>query len=116
MGNPIVHFEIIGPDAKQLQSFYGSLFDWKIDANNEFDYGMVDTASGSGIPGGVSGAMPGDGPRVTVYAQVPDVQAYLDKAEKLGGKTLMPPTPVGGMTIAMLADPAGNTMGLVTGM
>ncbi len=114
MPNPVVHFEIIGGDKTQLQEFYGSLFDWKIDANNPMDYGMVDTASGAGIAGGISGAGNGGGPRVTVYAQVEDLQATLDKAQELGGKVLMGVTDVpGGPTIAMFADPAGNTMGIM---
>jgi predicted enzyme related to lactoylglutathione lyase len=113
MPNPVVHFEIIGGSSKQLQDFYSSLFDWKIDSNNEYNYGMVDTASGAGIAGGIAADMDGHGSRVTVYAQVPDVQASLNKAEQLGGKVLLPPTPIGQMTIAMFSDPAGNTMGLM---
>lgn len=116
MPNPIVHFEISGKDPKQLQSFYGSLFDWKVDANNEWNYGMVDTETpGTGIAGGIGGAMDGQS-RVTVYTQVPDLQAYLDKAEKLGGKTIMPPTEIpGAVTMAMFTDPEGNVMGMVKG-
>jgi predicted enzyme related to lactoylglutathione lyase len=117
MPNPVVHFEIIGDNPKQLQDFYASLFDWKVDANNELNYGMVDTETpGAGIGGGIGGTMDGQGARVTVYAAVPDLDAYVAKAEKLGGKVLMPPTFVTeGTTIAMVADPAGNAMGLIKG-
>jgi len=116
MPNPIVHFEIIGGDGKKLQEFYAGLFDWKVEANNEWNYGMVDTATdGAGIAGGIAGAMDGKS-RVTVYAQVPDLQASLDKAVALGGTVLMPPTEIPGVvTMAMLADPEGNTMGLIKG-
>ena len=111
MGNPVVHFEIIGKDAKKLQDFYGKLFDWKIDANNPMNYGMVEP-SGTGIGGGV-GAGEGDG-HVTVYVEVDDLQATLTKAEGLGGKTTMPPMAVpGGPEIAMFADPEGHQIGLV---
>jgi predicted enzyme related to lactoylglutathione lyase len=46
---------------------------------------------------------------------VPDLQAALDKAERLGGKSLMPPTeiPEGNVTIAMFSDPEGTTCGLI---
>jgi predicted enzyme related to lactoylglutathione lyase len=45
---------------------------------------------------------------------VPDLQAALNKAEKLGGKTLMPPMDVpDGPSIAQFTDPAGNRIGLV---
>jgi uncharacterized protein len=116
MPNPIVHFEIVGQDGKKLQDFYGNVFGWKIDANNEWNYGIVDTDSGgAGIAGGIGPTMD-QKPRVTVYAQVPDLQATLDKAEQLGGKTLMPPTEIpGAVTMAMFADPEGNVMGIIKG-
>ena len=31
MGDPVVHFEIAGPDGPALQQFYRDLFGWKID-------------------------------------------------------------------------------------
>jgi predicted enzyme related to lactoylglutathione lyase len=34
--------------------------------------------------------------RVSIYAQVSDLQATLDKVEKLGGKTILAPTEVPG--------------------
>jgi predicted enzyme related to lactoylglutathione lyase len=112
--NPIVHFEIIGEDAPKLQRFYADLFDWKIDADNEWQYGMVDTGGNGGINGGVGGDM-GGGKRVTIYAQVDDLQEYLDKAASLGGTVLMPVTDMGEVVIAMFSDPAGNVTGLVKG-
>jgi predicted enzyme related to lactoylglutathione lyase len=49
--------------------------------------------------------------------QVDDLQAALDKAESLGGKTVMAPDQVpGGPALAMFADPEGNVIGLVSGM
>jgi predicted enzyme related to lactoylglutathione lyase len=116
MGAPVIHFEIMGGTGNQLEKFYGELFGWKIDSNNPMKYGMVDTGGGpGGINGGV-GANQGGGNRVSVYAQVDDLQATLDKAEKLGGKTILPPTQVpGGPMLAMFADPAGNVTGLFVG-
>ena len=50
---------------------------------------------------------------MTVYVQVDDVQAYLDKAESLGGKTVVPPAEVPGMgQFAWMSDLDGNTIGL----
>ena len=34
MGNPVVHFEIMGGDGERLKGFYSDLFGWKIDSNN----------------------------------------------------------------------------------
>jgi predicted enzyme related to lactoylglutathione lyase len=115
MANPVVHFEVAGPDAPRLQTFYASLFDWQIDANNPMNYGMVAAAEG-GIAGGV-GPSPDGNKHITWYVEVDDLQAALDKAEQLGGKSVMPPMDVpGGPSIAQFTDPAGNVVGLVKGM
>ncbi len=112
MPNPVVHFEIIGADAPKLHSFYRDLFGWKVDANNEWNYGMVETGGEGGINGGIGVEM-GGGKRVTVYAAVDDPQAYLDKAEQMGATVVMPVTEMGDVVIAMFTDPAGNVTGLV---
>ena len=116
MGSPIVHFEIIGKDAAQLKNFYTEIFDWKIgdlipDMGN---YELIDGAS-SGLAGGVGQSDDGN-PRTSVYAQVPDLQATLDKVVALGGTVVMPPTEIlPGTTLAMFTDPAGNVIGLTKG-
>jgi len=115
MGNPVVHFEVLGKDGKRLQQFFGDLFGWRIDANNPMNYGMVEATDG-GIAGGIGPTPEGQG-HVTFYVQVDDPAAYLAKAEKLGGKKLMDPMEVpGGPTIAMFSDPEGHVVGLVKGM
>jgi predicted enzyme related to lactoylglutathione lyase len=115
MTQPVIHFEVLGPDAKALQDYYSSLFDWKINADNPMNYGMVEPGQG-GIAGGVGGSPDGK-PAVTFYVEVADLQAALDKAQKLGGKTATPPMDVpGGPSIAHFTDPAGNLVGLVKAM
>jgi len=111
MPNPVIHFEIVGKDGPKSQKFYADLFDWHVDANNPMDYGMVDTHA-QGINGGITA---GDRPTgTTIYVQVPDLQASLDKAESLGGKTVMPPTEIpGAVTMAMFTDPDGTVVGLI---
>lgn len=113
MGAPVVHFEIMGGEGSELDTFYSELFAWKIDSNNPMKYGMVDTGGGlRGINGGIG---PGNhGKRVSIYVEVEDLQATLDHAERLGGKTVLPPTEVpGGPQLAMFADPSGNITGLL---
>ncbi len=115
MPNPVVHFEIQAKDAKGMQEFYSRLFGWHIDDNNPMNYGMVDTHAEGGINGGIGPAPEGTS-RVTFYAQVDDLQAYLDKAERLGGKTVMPPTEIPDIvTLAMFSDPEGNLIGMIKG-
>jgi uncharacterized protein len=111
MAYPVVHFEIIGTDGARAQAFYGSLFDWKIDANNPMQYGMVDT--GEGIAGGIGGS---EQKSLTFYVQAADPQAVLDKVVELGGSVVMPVTEIpGAVTMAQFADPDGNVVGLVKG-
>jgi predicted enzyme related to lactoylglutathione lyase len=115
MANPVVHFEIMGKDGAGLRKFYGDVFGWTIDADNPMNYGMV--AAGEGGIGGGVGQTPDGSTIVTVYVQVDDLQAALDKAEKLGGKTVMPPMDIpGGPSIAQFTDPEGNRIGLAKGM
>ena len=115
MGAPVVRFEIMGGNGNQLEKFYRELFGWKIDSNNPMKYGMVHTGGAGGINGGV-GASQDSRNRVSVYVQVEDLDAALAKAEKLGGKTILPPSQVpGGPKLAMFADPAGNITGILLG-
>jgi uncharacterized protein len=115
MAHPVIHFEVIGPDATNLQQYYRDLFGWKIDTDNPIGYGMV-SAEDRGIGGGVANAPDGSA-RVTFYVETDDLQASLDKAEQLGGKTIVHPTDVpGGPSIALFSDPQGNVVGLVKGM
>ena len=49
-----------------------------------------------------------------IYVEVEDLQATLDKAESLGGKTTMPIMEIPGMvTLAHFSDPDGNVIGIV---
>ena len=111
MGSPVVHFEIMGSDAAKTQAFYSSLFGWRIDADNEWNYGLVPKED-DGIGGGI-GANPMSSKYVTVYVQVPDPQATLDKAVELGGTVVMPVTEMAMVTMALFTDPDGNIMGIV---
>ena len=113
MGAPITHVEINTKESKKLQDFYSKLFDWKINADNAMNYGIVDNG-GEGINGGV-GQTPDGSSHLTFYVQVPDINAHLDKAEGMGGKTIMPRTEMEMVTFALLADPEGNVVGLVEG-
>ena len=86
-----------------------------MDSNNPMNYGLVDTQTEDGINEGIAQEQE-SATRVTVYVQVDDLQAYLDKAESLGGKTILPPTVIPDtVTLAMFTDPEGNITGMVTG-
>jgi predicted enzyme related to lactoylglutathione lyase len=111
MGNAVVHFEIHGQDPAVMHEFYKKVFGWSIDANNPMAYGVVDTNSGKGIPGGIS---TGNGQRgVTVYIDTDDVRATLDRALAAGAETVMEPDTLPGVVeLATFRDPEGNLIGL----
>ena len=119
MGQPVVHFEIVGQDAEQLQSYYSELFGWEIDSDNPMNYGIVQregnvSADGIGIGGGVGAAPEGYPGRVTFYVEVPDVEAALARAESLGGSRMMGPDQVmEGVEIGLFNDPEGHVVGVV---
>lgn len=115
MGAPVVHWEINARDARTLQRFYASLFDWTIDTENPLRYGMVLTKAGSGINGGIGQNDPfTPAPGVTFYVQVGDPEAALDRAVSLGAKVITPVTEIPGMvTFALFQDPEGNVIGLL---
>jgi uncharacterized protein len=113
VGQPVVHWEINARDGQKLHEFYRTLFDWKIQLDPQLHYGIVETGGQGGINGGISTLPPEVPPYVTFYVQVDDLQAYLAKAESLGGKTTLPPMPIPGMgSIAMFRDPEGLIVGL----
>jgi predicted enzyme related to lactoylglutathione lyase len=119
MGQPVVHFEIMGKDADKLWSYYSDLFGWEIDSDNPMKYGMVQregntNADGAGIGGGVGAAPEGYGGHVTFYIEVPDVEAALAKAESLGGSRMMGPAkPTEEVEIGLFNDPEGHVVGVV---
>src|SRR3954451_16516560 len=99
MGQPVVHFEVIGKDGKKLQDYYSQLFGWEIDANNPMNYGTVQREGntndeGAGIGGGVAGGPEGYEGHVMFYVEVEDPEAALAKAESLGGTRMMGPDEV----------------------
>jgi predicted enzyme related to lactoylglutathione lyase len=119
MGQPVVHFEVIGKDGAKLHSYYSDLFGWEIDANNPMKYGLVQrednvNPDGVGIAGGIGQGPEGYDGHVTFYVEVPDVEEALAKAESLGGSRIMgPETIMDSITLGQFADPEGHVIGLV---
>ncbi len=112
MGAPVVHFEIGCRNSQKATKFYAELFGWKIEAQGPA--AMIDTqGGGAGIDGHITALGHEPHNYLTVYAQVGDLNASLQKAESLGGKTVIPPQEVPGMGhFAWFADPEGNVVGL----
>src|SRR5688500_12826243 len=117
MQNPVVHFEVLGRDGKNLQAFYRDVFEWKIkNDDGPYNYGEIIPEEGErGITGGIGQTFEGGKPEVTFYIEVEDVDAMLKKALEKGAKVMRPAMEVPGtdVYIAKFADPEGNVIGLV---
>ena len=115
MGQPVVHFEVMGKDPDKLRSYFGELFGWEFgESMGPMDYAMVENAEG--IAGGIGGVPEGYSGHVTFYVQVPDVEATLAQAESLGGARMMGPdeVPGVGIVIGLFTDPDGHTIGVMS--
>ena len=108
---PVVHWEIVAADAERQAAFYGALFNWDIG-----DGPIMQIAPGLGgpEPGPAGHIRAGEAPAVSLYVQVADLRASLERAAELGGSILAEPFDLpGGPTLAAIADPEGNVVGLV---
>lgn len=113
MDSTIGLFEITCQDGVEQRQFYERLFNWRFTKPDSSGYSQIE----DGTEGGVRGLLHEEqhGPIETlVYVRVSDLAKTLGEAEKLGGKTILPPTKtVGSRRIAQFEDPEGNIIGLV---
>ncbi|MGH9050504.1 MAG: VOC family protein [Acidimicrobiia bacterium] len=120
MGQPVVHFEIIGRDPGGLRGYYRELFGWEFDTGDATtpavsepgNYGFINGDTTGGIDGGIGGGEGFDA-GVLFYVGVPNVEAALENAERLGGTRRMGPegTP-GRLVVGQFTDPEGNLIGV----
>jgi uncharacterized protein len=95
MGQPVVHFEIIGTEPGKLRDYYRELFGWEFTTGGPVaapisEAGNYGFTEGQTIPGGVGGGS-GYEPHVIFYVGVPDVEAAVARAERLGGTRVLGP-------------------------
>jgi predicted enzyme related to lactoylglutathione lyase len=108
-GAPVDWFEVLGSDAEKTVAFYREMFGWTADSAGFPGYFMVSEET-AGIGGGLGA---GEASKwVTTYAQVPDVEASLAKAESLGGERVYGPNDAGPVISGAFKDPAGNIFGV----
>jgi len=123
MGQPVVHFEVIGTDPAKLRSYYRELFGWDYlesspvaqEVSQPDSYAFINritTDDGTGIPGGVGGGTAYQSHAI-FYVGVPNVEEALRKAESLGGTRVMGPArnKGGGVVVGHFTDPEGNLIG-----
>lgn len=108
------HVEIPVLNLKQAATFYGALFHWQFKQFYGDDYLLFATPDGQYI-GGISRV--GQIPVIDefyIYVEVPDVDAALAMAEKLGGQVIRPKTelPEGFGMYGIFQSPDGYRMGV----
>ena len=108
---PVVHWAIQARDPEMIRAFYKELFNWDI---GDGPFMQIEAGVGGPEPGPAGHIQQGDRSAVSLYIQVRDLRATLDKAAALGGTIAMEPMDVpGGPTIAFIDDPESNQVGLV---
>jgi uncharacterized protein len=122
MGNPVVHFELIGPDPTRLREFYAALFGWDTPPgapvspaiSSTTDYSFIEPGSDADAAAGGIGGGAGFTAHAIFYVGVADVKAALQTAEELGATIVLEPQRnVGGqVTVGHFRDPAGNLVGV----
>ncbi|MCK9356562.1 MAG: VOC family protein [Dehalococcoidia bacterium] len=112
----IVHFDIASDEPQRAKNFYESLFGWKMMGPPGMpDYYLVETDGLDGKPG-VGGGLGKRGEpsqRITMYVGVDSIDKYSKKVTTLGGRVVLPKTPVPGWGyLANCVDTEGNAFGL----
>ncbi|MEY2445790.1 MAG: uncharacterized protein QOC57_1381 [Ilumatobacteraceae bacterium] len=111
MPNPIVHAEIRSDDPDATRAFFGGLFGWTFPAGAIPGYTYVDCGVPNALPAGISPLQDGSA-LVTFFVGVEDIDATVTEAERLGGAVVQPVMRVPGVAFALIADPAGQVVGL----
>jgi len=111
MPNPIVHAEIRSADPDATRAFFGKLFDWNFPEGAVPGYTYVECGVPGALPGGIGPVQDG-APLVTFFVGVDDIDAAVAEAARLGGTVVQEPVRVPGVAFALIADPAGQVVGL----
>jgi predicted enzyme related to lactoylglutathione lyase len=114
MANPFVHVELSSTDVGAAKTFYGKLFDWKLEdmPMGPDTYTMINVGEGTG-GGMMKQMMPGAPSAWLAYVQVDDIEVATRKAESLGAKVMKGVTEVmGAGWLSIIVDPTGAALGL----
>jgi uncharacterized protein len=131
MGNPVVHFQLCAEDVDAMSTFYREVFGWRIEprrltsmeADVSGTYPTIEAEEGD-IAGGITDTIPAKR-GVMLVIEVDDVEATMERAERLGGRRRFPGTPPERMELAErngtsvsfgwqeFEDPEGNLVGII---
>ena len=114
MGNPFVHVELMSTDIGKAKTFYGKLFDWKLEdmPMGDMTYTMIKVGEGTG-GGMMKHPVPGAPSMWMAYVLVDDIAAATQKAKSLGATVMKDVTEVmGAGWFSIIVDPTGAMLGL----
>ncbi|GIF72105.1 VOC family protein [Asanoa siamensis] len=106
-------FDLSTPDSDRARAFYAELLGWKVQTLDD-SYSLIVDKHGEAT-GGIGSAGP-DAPYtgLVVYFPVDNVDAAIEKAEKLGATRVFDPVEVPGRNkICVFKDLDGNAVGLM---
>ena len=114
MANAFVHCELNSTDPEKAKSFYGQLFEWKLQdmqMGPSGTYTMIDVGDGTG--GGIL-KHPMGGPSIWIpYALVSSAAEATAKAKSLGATIIKDISEIPGMgRFSIIQDPSGGVIGL----
>jgi hypothetical protein len=117
MVNPFVHVELETTDPDQAKTFYGKLFDWKLEdmpgSGGAYTLIQVGERTAGGI---MKHPVPGAPSLWLPYVLVDDIRTSTEKARSLGASVLKDVTEVTGMGwFSIISDPTGAIIGLWQG-
>jgi predicted enzyme related to lactoylglutathione lyase len=111
-------FELMSSDVEAAKKFYAGLFGWNTEDMSMGDMNYTVVKVGEEGLGGMMTVPPqaeGTPPHWGVYVTVDDVDATAARAEKLGGKILVPPTDIPTVgRFSVLQDPQGALISAIT--
>jgi uncharacterized protein len=114
MANPFVHVELNTTDLGKAKTFYGQLFDWKLEdmPMPEGSYTVIKVGEGTG-GGMMTHPVPGAPSLWLPYVGVNDIEASTRKAKSLGATVLRDVTeiPMVGW-FSIIQDPTGAALAL----
>lgn len=112
----IIHFNIPADDVERAKKFYTELFGWKIEKlPGPMEYYGISTTNEKGEEGLGGGMSKREDSHETItnYVDVPSIDEYAAKVEKLGGKMVTPKMSVPGYGyLAVCLDTEHNVFGL----
>lgn len=107
-------------NAEEIRDFYCGVLGWtftKVNQGDYDDYNMVNPQSGDEVVAGIChkrGVLADFPPQWLNYVVVDDLAGSMEKCRSLGGKIVNGPTIMGKSSLAIIQDPAGAYLALMS--